>query len=121
MYQEEKEPFNRLIDHAEEYFKTRQKYSKLVAIEKSSKGLATVMSGIIIFCFLLLFLVFFSLTAAYLIAKYTGEYAIGFGAVGALYLIIGLILYAGRDRLLKTPFMNEIIKNMLKEKEDEKD
>ena len=120
MYQEEKEPFNRLIEHIEEYLKTKQTYSKLVAIEKGSKGLSTVMSGLIIFIFLLLFIIFISLTAAYLIAEHTGKYSMGFAVVGAVYLLIGLLLYVGREQLLKTPIMNAIIKNMLKEKDDEK-
>ena len=111
---------DQLIDHVEDYFKTRQELSKLVAAEKSSMILSSVVTNLVIgFIFFLVF-VFASIALAYGISQMIGQAYAGFLAVAVLYLIIGLALFANRDRWLKTPVANAVIKNFFKENDHEK-
>lgn len=121
MQDQEKDLLNNFIEHAEDYLKTRQEYSKLLAVEKGSKALSAGITTLILFCIFLCFFIFISLAIAYLISEYTGKISTGFGIVGAFYLLAGIILYIGRERLLKIPIMNIIISNIFQEKEDEED
>lgn len=121
MYHQEKDLINNFIDHAEEYIKTRQEYSKLLAVQKGSNALSSAITLLIIFSIFLCFFLFVSVTIAFLIAEYSGKNSIGFGAVGLFYLLVGVVIYIGKDRLIKIPLMNSLIKNMLKDASDEED
>ncbi|MFI5220175.1 MAG: phage holin family protein [Bacteroidia bacterium] len=119
MSEEEKTKIDDLIDHAEEYFKTRQELSKLVAAEKASIAVSSLVSGIVIFVIFFFVIVFASLALAHFISEYTGKAYIGYIAVMLLYLIAGLILNAKKEQWLETPVMNAFIKNFFKNDNDE--
>jgi hypothetical protein len=119
MFKEENNSFENLLSHAEDYFKTRQELSKLVALEKGSSILAKALSSVIIFSFLLFFFVFGSLALCWLIAEMTGKTSAGFISVAGLYLLIAVVLYINRNKWLETPFINSFIKNYFEGKEHE--
>ena len=93
MQDQEKDLLNNFIEHAEDYLKTRQEYSKLLAVEKGSKALSAGITTLILFCIFLCFFIFISLAIAYLISEYTGKISTGFGIVGAFLVCVGV--YAG--------------------------
>ena len=107
--------FNEILDKVGDHLKTRQEYVKLVLVEKSSKAMASVMSSAIIFTFFMLFFVFINLSLAYYISVYTDKTYLGFGVVGLVYLLAGIICYVKRDQWLNIPIRNSIIKSTLKE------
>ena len=108
-----------LINGAEEYFKTRQELSKLIAIQKTSRVAGGLFSSIVIFFLFFFVVVFASIALAYLIAMYTGKPYIGFAVIAFLYLVAGLITYSKRKSLLERPVMNAMIGNFLKEENHE--
>ena len=115
----EKSKVDQLIDHAEQYFQTRQELSKMIAAEKSSVIISSVVSNLAIaFIFFFVFL-FASIALAYGLSQAIGEAFAGFLIVAFLYFILGIILFAMRDRLIKTPITNTIIKSFFKEQDDE--
>ena len=114
-----KNKIDRLVEDSENYFKTKEELTKLVAAEKSSRIGSAMFSGIIIFFVFLSVLLFFSFSLAYLIAEYTGKLYIGFASVTLVYLLIGFLLYANRNRWLKIPMMNSMIKNFFHEQNHE--
>ncbi|MBK8846213.1 MAG: phage holin family protein [Bacteroidetes bacterium] len=118
MITEEKEKIEHLIEHAEEYINTRQELLKLIVAEKTSTVLSSVMSNLIIsFIFFFVF-VFASFGLAYFIAEYIGKTYLGFIATAGIYFVIGLLLHWNREKLLRTPFMNSIIKNYFKDEQN---
>lgn len=119
MLEEEKTKIDDLIDHAEQYFKTRQELSKLVAAEKAGIAVSSLVAGIVVFAIFFFVIVFASLALAYLISEYTGKIYYGFAAITLLYLIAGIILNAKKEQLLQTPVMNAFIKNFFKNDNDE--
>lgn len=108
-----------LIDEAKEYLNTRLTQLKLSFAEKTSRiaalMIAVVMSALVFF----LVLVLISVAGAIAIGKWLENYWLGFLITGGVILLAGFILWFAKDRLLRIPVMNALIKVMFDE--DEKD
>ena len=50
-----------------------------------------------------------------------GSLWLGFVIVAGLVLLIGLLLWAARDRILRIPFMNTLIEALFEKDNDEED
>lgn len=114
MIAQEGEKMEELVNHAEEYLKTRQELSKMIIAEKTSTVLSSVMTGFVLFFTFFFVFVFASFSLAYFISEYYGKTSLGFVSVTGLYLLTGLLLYFNRNKWMKTPMMNVIIKNFFK-------
>src|ERR1041384_6560874 len=110
-----KNKINVLLEDGENYLKTREELAKLLAAEKGSRAASELFSGLIIFFVFLTVFLFLSFSLAYVIAEYTGKIYYGFGAVTLVYLFLGVLLYSKREKWLKTPMMNSMIKSFFKE------
>jgi hypothetical protein len=114
-----KNKIDNLVEDAENYLKTREELTKLIAAEKSSRMASEMFSGIIIaFIFFTVFM-FLSFSLAYIIAEFTGKTYYGFAAVTLMYLVTGILLYSNREKWLKVPMMNTMIKSFFKEQSHE--
>jgi hypothetical protein len=118
MLEEQKTNIDQLLDHTEEYLKTRQQLSKLVVAEKASIVASSLFSSVIIFGVFFFMIVFASIALAYAFAMYFGETMYGFLAVTGLYLIAGILVVSNRKKWLETPVTNMVIKNFLKDEDD---
>lgn len=119
---EEFKKFESLADQLKAYVNTRVSQAKLSLAEKVSKlaamMIAMLMSALVFF----LFLVLLCVAAALLIGQWLGSAWLGFLVVAGLVLLLGMILWLARDRLLRIPIMNALIEAMFdSEEEDEKD
>lgn len=103
------ELFAKLKDYAE----TRVDLVKLIAINKVSGFLSTVISMIILLMILFTTILCISLGLAIWIGQLLGATYYGFFIIAGLYLIIGLVLYANRGNILKSPVSNRLIKEMM--------
>lgn len=109
--------FEILFEKASDYIETRVELLKLQAVDKSTDVASSVTSKIIIAILILFFLVMANIGVALLIGDALGKVYWGFFIVAGFYLLVGLIFYAFRNQLLKTPMSNYIVKNILKEEE----
>src|SRR5437660_11365316 len=114
-----KSKVDQLVDHVEEYFETRKELITMTAIEKSSRMISTLFAALIIVAIFFLVFVFAGIALAYAISQYIGQPFSGFLIVALLYLIVGLILYAKQDRLLKSPIANAVIKTFFSDHDNE--
>jgi len=121
MLQDLKTHLDELFSDIKEYLIIRQNLFKLMLVEKVSGAASTIMSGAILFGIFLLCILFISLALAYIIAYFTGELYIGFSAMALFYLLILIILYKFRNKLMIDPFRDAMIRNMMKENEELKD
>jgi hypothetical protein len=96
-----------------EYGDTRLDLFKLKSINKASGFFSSVIMGLILVGILLLVLTFISVGAALLIGSLMGKAFYGFFIVALIYLIIGLILFSGRQKILKAPISNKLIKQLM--------
>lgn len=102
-----------LFFRSKEYLDTRIELWKLKGINKASSIFSTTVTAISLVLMGFVALIMFSIGLALYLGKVLGAYHYGFFIVGGLYIIIGLILVAFRKQLLKTPFSNWLIKNLI--------
>ena len=67
------------------------------------------------------FVLFASVALAFVFSKLTGEYYWGFLIVAGIYLLIGLIVWTMKEKLLRLPIMNAMLRQLFKEEDDESD
>lgn len=108
-----------LAAHVKEYVNNRIASVKLSVAEKSSKIVANLIAKTIVVVVFLFFLVFASIAAGYALAKWTGEFYWGFLIVAGIYLFIGMIIWVAREKILRLPILNAMVKQMFKEEEED--
>lgn len=101
--------FNKLKDYGD----TRVDLFKLKAINKISGFLSSLITSIILIVLSLLIIICISIGLALLIGSFLEETYYGFFIVGGIYFIIGLILFATKTKILKTPISNSLLKELL--------
>ena len=101
-----------LFQKLKEYADVRLNLFKLKSINKLSGFMSiSITIVILIFIFSTVFL-FITVGAALLIGEWVGKIYCGFFIVGGIYLIIGLVIYSMRDKLIKTKVSNKLIKEL---------
>jgi hypothetical protein len=98
--------------HIYELYETQSELKKLQMIEKTAEVVsssAAAFSIILIFFFVL---VFASITAAYAVTEWTGHAYIGFLSITGFYLLLGILLLSFKDKWIKRPLMNNMIKKI---------
>jgi hypothetical protein len=111
-----------LAEDARDYINTRIEVIKLNTAEKASLVVAKLVAGIAVAVVFIFFLFFAGMAAAYALSLWTGEAWSGFLIVAGLYMLLGLIVWSAKEKLIRIPVMNAIISQLFKEKEhNEKD
>ncbi len=106
-------PVESLIDRVKSYVETRIDLLRLKAIDKSSSFLSLLISMIVVILISFISMLLLSVGIALLVGECLGKTYYGFFVVGGFYLITGLVLFAFRNKWLKTPIANSMIKNLL--------
>lgn len=109
-----------LAETVKEYVNTRIESAKLSIAEKSSAVIANIIAGLIVATVFTFFVVFASMALAFGLGEWIGETWAGFLIVGLLYLLIGVVVWFARIKLIQLPLMNAFIKQLFN-KTDEKD
>lgn len=112
------EKIDALTDDFKRYLETRAELLKLQATDKIADSGARIAATLIIATAALLGAVFLSLWAALLLSDHYGMHA-GFGIVGGAYVLLFIILWAGKTVLLQNPVKNQILSSALREDDKE--
>lgn len=96
-----------------DYVETTADLFKLKAINKVSGFTSTLIVSVVLIVLLFLILICISFGFALLIGVWLGQAFWGFFIMGILYLIIGLILFSKRNKILKEPISNKFIKELI--------
>jgi hypothetical protein len=108
--------------HVKDYVETRIAAVKLETAARASKIVSNLAAVFIILGILFLFFVFASVAAALALSAWIGKAYAGFLIIAAFYLLLVMIIWTGRERILRIPIMNSMIKQLFKKDEfDEKD
>lgn len=102
-----------LFQKLKEYADVRIDLFKLKGINKVSgfmSSFATLLVLIILFSAVLMCV---TIGLAIIIGEWLGKLYYGFFIIGGVYLIIGLILYSMRDKLIKTKVSDKLIKQLI--------
>lgn len=105
-----------LLSDAGDYIETRASLWKLKTVDTLSDSVSEIASGLGIISIVGLFVLIMSIGIALLIGDWLGKNFYGFFIIGGLYGIAGLVCYAFRDRWLKEPVGNMLVRKLLKHK-----
>ena len=107
-----------MADHVKEYVNNHISAVKLSVAEKTSALLANLIAVTIALLVFVMFVIFSSVAVAFAFAKLTGEYYWGFLIVAGIYLLIGILVWSLKERILRMPIMNAILQQLFNEEED---
>ena len=113
------EKWEGLTDHVKEYINTRVELTKLAIAEKTSRVISQLIAITIVTLFFLFVLIFGSIAGAWALSNWIGKPYAGFLIVAGIYLVLGIIFWAARGRLLLYPIMNAIIRQLQKKDDDD--
>lgn len=110
---ESKTNIEELGQKLKEYVETKVDLMKLRAINKLSKIVSTLVTSILLVFLFFIIMLCISFGLSYFVGSLLGETYYGFFVVGGFYLIIGLIIFYTRDKWIKTPISDRLIKDIL--------
>lgn len=106
-------PVESLIDRVKSYVETRIDLLRLKAIDKSSSFLSLLISLIVVILISFISVILLSVGIALLLGDLLGKLYYGFFIVAGFYLITGLVLYSLREKWLKAPIADAMIKKLM--------
>lgn len=101
-----------LFESTSNYVETRVELAKLKTVKKSCEVASTLISKMIIGGVIFLFLMVFNMAIGFWLGDMLGKNYYGFFVLALFYLVVGIVIYASRDKWLKTPVANSIIKSI---------
>lgn len=110
-----------LAGNAKEYINTQIDLIKLTAAEKISSVLAGFIAGAIVAMVFIFVLVFGGIAAAYALSAWIGFPYAGFLIVAGFYLLLGIIIWMTKERVIRIPIMKSIIRELFKNKHPDQD
>lgn len=109
-------PIATLFERAEDYSKTTLKLLKLNAVDKSAEIVSSLFSLLVVSMTVVLSIIIISIGVALWLGKLLGDTFYGFFIIGAFYMLIAILFRIFREKWLKYPVSNSIIKQMIKPK-----
>jgi hypothetical protein len=110
-----------LADHVKEYLNTKIDAVKLNTAAKTSRIISNFVAGLVVTLFFFLFIIFISISTAYALSAWIGKMYAGFLIVAGVYFLIAVVIWSARERLLRIPIMNSLIRQLFKEEINEED
>ena len=108
------DPVKTLVENASDYIETRIELIRLKTVDKSSSVLSSMVSGMVIILGIALILFVLCLGLSFYLGELLGRTYYGFFVVGGVLTVALILLYAFRERWIKSPFADMIVKNFFK-------
>jgi hypothetical protein len=102
-----------LFNKTKDYVDTRLELFKLKAIDKTSSVASLIVAGIALFVVFFIFFVILNIGIALLIGDLLGKSWLGFLIWAAFYAIVGYVVFASRNKLIKSPITGMLIRKFL--------
>jgi hypothetical protein len=110
--QQPKNALESLLESTNNYVETRVELAKLKGIKKSSDVFSTLASQLILGGVGFIFLMLLNIAIGLWLGELLGKTYYAFFLLAFTYFIIGLVLYISRDKWIKSPLTNAIIKKI---------
>lgn len=110
-----------LAGHLKEYINNRVTSLKMSAAEKTSRILSTVLAFTFLLLVFLLVAIFLGIALAIAFTKLTGEYFWGFLIVAVIYMLLGILVWRAKEKLLQLPIMNALLQQLFTGEDEEED
>ena len=109
-----------LYEKAKEYTYTTLELYKLTAVDKAAEVISSLSFRIAFLLIAAFFTLFFNIGLSLYLGELLDSNAAGFFIVSLFYLVFGLLLYIFRQKWIKSPISNLIIKELLYSKRKDK-
>jgi hypothetical protein len=106
-----------LTKNVKEYVNIQVEIAKLNATNKVSSAIAEIAFSFIATLTIMVLTIFAGLALGYYLSTLTGSIYSGFLIVTVFYILIALILYSNREKLIINPVRNKIIRQILSDEE----
>ena len=100
------------MTHVEDYMFSRLNSAKVGVAQKTSKVAANTISAVIVFLLIFCSVLFFSAALAYLLYVWLGKMYWALLIVAGIYVLAAFIVWHSRERLLRLPIMNAILREL---------
>ena len=108
-----------LTNSVKEYVNNSIESAKLTVAEKSSLVIANLAGALIMLLFFILFVGFASVALAISLSEWIGKPWAGYLIVAGLHLLLILVIWSARSRLIRFPVMNMILKQLFRSDEED--
>jgi Putative Actinobacterial Holin-X, holin superfamily III len=108
-----------LADNVKDYFNSKIESAKLNAAEKSSGVIANIIAGVAVAVVFILFIIFGGMALSFGLSQWIGKTWAGFLIVACFYLLIGIVVWAARGKIIRMPVMNALIQQLFKDDEED--
>ncbi len=112
------ESIQQIVSEAKTYLELQKDYVRLELTEKLTILLSTLILVLILVVLGMVALFYFSFTLAYILAPKVGGLMVSFGLITLFLVLVMLVIYHQRQRLIISPMVNFLAKIFLKDKED---
>lgn len=99
-----------IFENASEYLEARWNLGVLNASSKAADTISTLTTTLVMAVIGMIILIFLSVGVALLIGEQLNSPSSGFFYVGLFYIVIGIVVYAIKDKYIKLPIINSFIK-----------
>lgn len=103
-----------LLDDTGKYIEAKTELWKLKTADKISENISSIASQVIFLFIISVVIMSLNVGLAIMIGSWMGEVYYGFFVIAGFYTLVGLLLYAARNKIIKTPLYNNIINKILK-------
>jgi hypothetical protein len=108
-----------LVAHFKDYVEIRIEQARLEVADKGSRAFAAVITTIILFLIVFLIVLFASMSLAFVLGEIWDQMWLGFLAVSGFYVFMALFVYLMREKMIRIPMINSILKQMTIKAKDE--
>lgn len=99
-----------IFDDTTEYLEARWNLGVLNASSKAADTISTMATTLVVSVLGMIILIFLSVGVALLIGEKLNSPSSGFFYVGFFYIVVGILIYAIKDKYIKLPIINSFIK-----------
>lgn len=106
------------VAHVKAYVNNRISAVKLQVAATLSKVVSNIIASAVVAAVMLVFAIFISMAGAFALSAWIGKMYAGFLIVSGIWLAFGLVIWYGREKLIRYPLMNKILHEMFEHEED---
>lgn len=109
---EEKNKVEKMFTDIKDYAETRFDIALLNIQDKTTGVISSMASAVILGTLGLIALMFISIGGAWYLGEYLQSPSIGFFSVAGFYLLVAIVLFANREKWIKLPIINAMLKKI---------
>ena len=105
MLEELKENVDNIQENTKAYIETSLAYYKLLGFKVAMKSTTLMVKFFLIAFCLMIVLLFISIAGAFVFGELLNSYPLGFLSVAGIYLVLAILLYFIKDRIVEGPIL----------------